>query len=362
METTVHKGRLVLQDGAVYTGQICGCPRSVTGEVVFNTGMVGYPEAFTDPSYQGQILVCTYPLIGNYGVPDMQRSDHPLSRLESDRAHIAGLIVSEVSSYANHWDAAMSLPVWLAKEGVPALTGIDTRSLTRHLRSKGTMLGKLLIEDEDLPLHDPNATNLVAQVSVTQPVVYPAGPTRVVVVDCGCKHSIIGSLLSRGVTVIRVPWDYNFFQEDFDGIVISNGPGDPQMCTATIAHLKQAMERSVPLFGICLGHQLLALAAGASTYKLKFGHRSQNQPCIELGTKRCYITSQNHGYAVDSQTLPDGFEPWFINANDGTNEGFRHRSRPFLSVQFHPEAAPGPVDTQDLFDTFLAMLPHTPQP
>jgi carbamoyl-phosphate synthase small subunit len=250
----------------------------------------------------------------------------------------------------------MSLGQWLAASGVPALAGIDTRALTKRLRDKGSMLGKIVVGDEDVPFHDPNTMNLVAQVSVPEPIVYSGGPTRVVVVDCGCKLSIIRSLLERGVTVIRVPWDYDFLSEACDGVVLSNGPGDPRLCEATIAHVRRAMAQDMPIFGICLGHQILALAAGAQTYKLKFGHRSQNQPCQEIGTHRCYITSQNHGYAVDSQSLPSGWDPWFTNVNDGTNEGLRHRTRPFLSVQFHPEAAPGPVDTQFLFETFFRML------
>jgi carbamoyl-phosphate synthase small subunit len=362
MQTEIEKGQLILEDGSVYVGQVFGDPRSVTGEVVFNTGMVGYPEALTDPSYKGQILVLTYPLIGNYGVPGMVQDDHLLGILESERVQISGLIVSEESRHYSHWHAAMSLAQWLEANGVPALAGIDTRALTKRLRDQGTMLGKIVVGGADVAFHDPNTTHLVAQVSVPEPVIYPGGPTRVVVIDCGCKLSIIRSLLTREVTVIRVPWDYDFLDEDFDGLLISNGPGDPQMCTATIDHVRRAMERDVPIFGICLGNQILALAAGANTYKLKFGHRSQNQPCLEAGTPRCYITSQNHGYAVDSQTIPAEWEPWFTNVNDGTNEGIRHRTRPFMSVQFHPEAAPGPVDTQHLFDTFIRMLSCTTDP
>jgi carbamoyl-phosphate synthase small subunit len=362
MRPETNKGQLILEDGSAYVGEVFGDPRSVAGEVVFNTGMVGYPEALTDPSYKGQILTLTYPLIGNYGVPPMAQGDDPLGMLESDRVQITGLIVSEVSWHYSHWNAAMSLAEWLSEHGVPALTGIDTRALTKRLRDKGSMLGKIVVGEKDVAFYDPNATNLVAQVSVPEPVVYAAGPTRVVVIDCGCKLSIIRSLLARGITVIRVPWDYDFLQEDFDGVFISNGPGDPQMCVSTIMHVKQAMTRGVPIFGICLGHQILALAAGATTYKLKFGHRSQNQPCLEVGTRRCYITSQNHGYAVDGETIPPQWEPWFVNVNDNTNEGLRHLRQPFMSVQFHPEAAPGPVDTQHLFDTFIRMLSCTTDP
>jgi carbamoyl-phosphate synthase small subunit len=221
------------------------------------------------------------------------------------------------------------------------------------------LLGKILPQDTDISFYNPNTANLVSQVSITEPVVYPGGPIRLVVVDCGCEQGIIRSLLERGVTVIRVPWDYDFLNEECDGVIISNGPGDPQMCTPTINHIRRALAQDLPILGICLGHQILALAAGATTYKLKFGHRSQNQPCLEVGTQRCYITSQNHGYAVDETSLPQDWEPWFMNINDGTNEGIRHRSRPCMSVQFHPEAAPGPVDTENLFDKFLQVLPCT---
>ncbi|MFQ5904337.1 MAG: glutamine-hydrolyzing carbamoyl-phosphate synthase small subunit [Candidatus Binatia bacterium] len=355
MRSEQKKDQVILKDGSVFEGYSFGFPKAVAGEVVFNTGMVGYPEALTDPSYQGQILVLTYPLIGNYGVPGNDSINSLDTAFESDRVQVAGLVVSEASSHYSHWDATRSLAQWLHEQRVPALSGIDTRALTKRLREKGSMLGKVLAGEEDVEFHDPNKGNLVSRVSVQEPVVYPGGKTRVVVIDCGCKNSIIRSLLARDVTVIRVPWDYDFLAEAFDGVLISNGPGDPKMCSETIAHVQRAMERNYPVFGVCLGHQILALAAGGNTYKLKFGHRSQNQPCTEVGTKRCYITSQNHGYGVDDRTLPRGWDPWFINANDDTNEGIRHRSRPFMSVQFHPEAAPGPVDTSSLFDEFLGM-------
>jgi len=350
------KSRLTLEDGSVFEGRSFGFPQSVSGEVVFNTGMVGYPETLTDPSYKGQILVTTYPLIGNYGVS----SDHPVDEIgspfESDKLQISGLVVSEVSADHNHWNATRSLPQWLVEQGVPALWGIDTRSLTKRLREKGSMLGKILMDENDVELYDPNRDNLIAQVSLKRPVVYAGGKHRIVVIDGGCKNSIIRSLLAREVTVIRVPWDYDFLAEKFDAVLVSNGPGDPKACEKMVAQVRRAMERDHPIFGVCLGHQILALAAGGNTYKLKYGHRSQNQPCKEVGTNRCYITSQNHGYAVDTETLPAGWEPWFTNANDGTNEGLRHRTRPFMSVQFHPEAAPGPVDTNFLFDEFLSMI------
>lgn len=353
---SVPEGRLVLEDGSVFRGRSFGYPVSGSGEVVFNTGMVGYPEAITDPSYKGQVLALTYPLVGNYGVPSVRMSHGVPSTFESAEIQIAGLVVVESAGEYSHWDAVKSLGQWLLEHEVPALAGVDVRALTKRLRVNGTMLGKLLIGDADIEFHDPNKENLVSLVSVKAPVVYEAGDRRVVVVDCGCKNNIIRSLLSRGLTVVRVPWDYDFLGEEFDGVVVSNGPGDPKMCAETIGHVRSAMARGYPIFGICLGHQILALAGGADTYKLKFGHRGQNQPCAQAGTRRCYITAQNHGYAVDHRTLPDGWVAWFTNANDGTNEGIRHRSLPFMSVQFHPEAAPGPVDTDFLFDEFVGML------
>jgi carbamoyl-phosphate synthase small subunit len=352
----VGESRLLLEDGSVFPGRAFGFPAGVSGEVVFNTGMVGYPETLTDPSYKGQILALTYPIIGNYGVPARLHPAGLDDHFESDAVQIAGLLVADAVDGYSHWSAARSLAQWLHEERVPALSGIDTRALTKRLREKGTMLGKIVAGEDDLELRDPNLDNLVARVSVTGRVVYPAGSTRVAVVDCGCKTSIIRSLLARGLTVIRVPWNHDFSDEEFDGLVISNGPGDPKMCSETVTHVRRALERDRPIFGICLGHQLLALAAGADTYKLPFGHRGQNQPCAQLGSERCYITAQNHGYAVDEATLPADWVPWFVNANDGTNEGMRHRTRPFMSVQFHPEAAPGPVDTNFLFDAFADLL------
>lgn len=348
--------KLLLEDGSVFEGHSIGYPRSSAGETVFTTGMVGYPETLTDPSFSGEILVFTYPLIGNYGVADRQVQENLSRYFESSAIHVAGVVVSECSEQFHHWNARSSLTQWLQEEHITGLAGIDTRALTKRLREKGTMLGKILIDGDDVPWHDPNADHLVSRVSLKDRTVYPGGHKRVVLVDCGCKNNIIRTLLAKDVTVIRVPWDYDFLSESFDGVVISNGPGDPKMCQTTIQHVRKALKKGAPVMGICLGHQLLALAAGGDTYKLKFGHRSQNQPCIEVGTKRCYITSQNHGYAVDVKSMGTDWEPWFINANDGTNEGIRHRSKPFMSVQFHPEATPGPVDTEFLFDKFLSSL------
>ena len=340
--------QLVLEDGTSIAGRMFGAPKSVAGEVVFNTGMVGYTEALTDPSYRGQILVLTYPLVGNYGVPPS---------FESPRIQASALVVSELALEYSHATSPRSLPEWLSDEGIPCLAGVDTRALTKRLRSRGCMLGKIVAGAQDIAFQDPNQRNLVEEVSAQGRQVFEgSGRKTVVLVDCGAKGSIIEELQTRGLTVIRVPWDYDFLAEEFDALFVSNGPGDPTACIPTIRNLEKALRLEKPVMGICLGNQLLALAAGAKTYKLKFGHRGHNQPCIDLGTGRCYITSQNHGYAVDEATLPAGWHPWFRNANDGSNEGLRHSSKPFLSVQFHPEAAPGPVDCNHLFDQFAAMI------
>ena len=349
----IKRGTLILEDGALWEGYSFGSPKSAAGEVVFNTAMVGYPESLTDPSYKGRILVLTYPLIGNYGVP---RSHGVHSAFESERIQIEGLIVSHYSLHYSHWNAASSLGDWLIEHDVPALYGVDTRMLTKRLREKGSMLGKIILSEAMQDFYDPNTDHVVSMVSVTQPIRYGHGTPLVMLIDCGCKNSLLHSLLERGISVLRVPWDYDFFDQDFHGLVISNGPGDPQMCQETIRTVRRAMERGCPILGICLGHQILALAAGAKTYKLAFGHRSHNQPCIDVERRRCYMTSQNHGYAVAQDTLPQEWKPWFINANDGTNEGIRHCSKPFMGVQFHPEGAPGPLDTGYIFDEFVSLL------
>jgi carbamoyl-phosphate synthase small subunit len=344
---TPREARLLLEDGTALAGRLFGFAKSAAGEVVFNTGMVGYTEALTDPSYSGQIMVLTYPLVGNYGVPP---------HFESQKIQATGLIVSQLALEYSHATAQKSLPQWLHEQGIPCLAGIDTRALTKRLRQKGCMLGKIVVDGNDIEFDDPNRRNLVAEVCRPEREVYEGGRKTVVVVDCGAKGSIIEELRARSLTVIRVPWDHDFLAEDFDAVLVSNGPGDPSVCHATVENIRRAMQTGRPMMGICLGHQLMALAAGANTYKLKFGHRGHNQPCIEAGTGRCFITSQNHGFAVDPGSLPQGWEPWFTNANDGSNEGMRHRSRPFMSVQFHPEAAPGPVDCAPLFDQFLGMM------
>lgn len=351
------RGLLILEDGTEFSGALFGAPLPVAGELVFNTGMVGYPESLTDPSYAGQILVVTYPLVGNYGVPEDSRDGLGLpAAFESERVRIAGLVVSALSSDRSHRTARRSLHEWLETAGVPGISGIDTRTVAKRIREKGAMLAKLVGEGQDVPWYDPNQTNLVAGVSVAEPVAYGDDGPKVVLVDTGAKAGIVRGLVRAGARVLRVPWDYDFLAEEFDGLFLSNGPGDPKRVEATVANVRRALDERVPTFGICLGNQILALAAGADTYKLKFGHRSQNQPCVEVGTRRCVVTSQNHGYAVNGETLPEGWREWYANANDGTNEGIRHEWKPARSVQFHPEATPGPTDSGYLFDRFVEML------
>ncbi len=344
--------RLVLEDGTEFHGEAFGAVKAVSGEVVFNTGMVGYPENLSDPSYHGQILVLTYPLVGNYGVPPDEFDDGIHRHFESDSIRVEALVVATHSEEYSHRGAGRSLSAWLAEHGVPGISGVDTRALTKILRERGTVPGKVLPEGEDIPFEDPNLRNVVAEVSITETVLYGGGGRTVVLVDCGTKNNIIRELLRRGLTVRRVPWNHDFHREEGDAILLSNGPGDPKMCEITIENTRKAFTRGIPILGICLGSQIMALAAGADTYKLPYGHRSQNQPCIETGTKRCHITSQNHGYAVDAGSLPQDWREWFTNVNDGTNEGIFHISKPFFGVQFHPEAAPGPDDTAFIFDMF----------
>ena len=335
--------RLILEDGTIFHGRCNGFPRTVEGEVVFNTGMVGYTEALTDPSYRGQILCLTYPLVGNYGVPP---------DFESPRIQASGLVVSELADEYSNPNATKSLPRWLYDERIPCLSGIDTRALTKRLRQQGCMQGRIAVGNDAVSHAEP-----FNPITTAPRVGYPGGRRTVLVIDCGAKESIIDELRKRDLAVIRVHRDYDFSDEKFDAVLISNGPGDPADYATTVRHVAQTLPLKRPIMGICLGHQILALAAGARTYKLKFGHRGHNQPCIESGSRRCFITSQNHGYAVDPDSLPPDWEPWFTNANDGSNEGMRHRHLPFMSTQFHPEAAPGPVDCVNLFDRFEALIP-----
>ncbi|MGL4346947.1 MAG: carbamoyl-phosphate synthase (glutamine-hydrolyzing) large subunit, partial [Chitinophagaceae bacterium] len=348
---------LVLENGTIFKGKSFGYEIPIAGEVVFSTGMTGYPESMTDPSYKGQILTLTYPLIGNYGIPEDKIENGISTFYESEKIQIAALVVADFSYEYSHWNAHKNLNEWLKENKVPAIMGIDTRELTKRVREKGTMLGKLIFPDEkDIDFKNPDNENQVALASCKEVIHYGHGKYKIVLVDCGVKHNIIRCLLNRDTTVIRVPWNYDFTTLEYDGLFISNGPGNPAYCEDTIQNIQQAMISNKPIFGICMGNQLLSLAGGAKTYKLKYGHRSCNQPVQLIGTQRTFITSQNHGFAVDNTTLGNEWLPLFANMNDDTNEGIRHKTKPWFSAQFHPEAMAGPFDTEFLFDIFIRTL------
>ncbi|MDR1210821.1 MAG: glutamine-hydrolyzing carbamoyl-phosphate synthase small subunit [Spirochaetaceae bacterium] len=360
-----RQAKLVLEDGSEYSGWSFGKGRSQAGEVVFTTGMTGYPQSLTDPSFRGQILVATYPLMGNYGVPVKKTGEAFFDEqgipvhFESPRVQVSGFVVSEACEEPSHFASGSTLSSWLEKNNVPGIWGIDTRALTERLRQQGVMQGKILVEDGgDVHLDSGLIANPVAEVSCTDVQVYqPEKKTKkrlkIALVDCGAKANILRCLLARQLEVIRLPWNHDLRDIEYDGLFLSNGPGDPKSCGRTIASVRRAFTLGRPIFGICLGNQIMALAAGADTYKLPYGHRGQNQPCVEKGTRRCYITSQNHGYAVRGETLPRDWEPWFTNNNDGTIEGIRSTRYPYSAVQFHPEGCPGPRDTEFLIDRFL---------
>jgi len=356
----MKKATLVLKDKSFFEGKSFGADNGSAGEVVFNTSMVGYPEALTDPSYKGQILTFTYPLIGNYGICGTKKDKNNISKhFKSDNIHIKGLIVSEYCENYSHWEAKKTLADWLKENNIPAITGIDTRALTQKIRKTGTILGKIVIEGKDEPdFYNPDLDNLVSQVSIKKPIIYKKGPKKIICVDCGMKNNILRNLLERNLTIIRVPWNFDFIKEGikFDGIFLSNGPGDPAMLTPLHETIKKAFEIKKPIFGICLGNQIMGISSGAKTYKLKFGHRGQNQPVIDVSTNQCYLTSQNHGFAIDEKTLKKDWNIWLKNLNDNTIEGIIHKSLPFFACQFHPEATPGPVDTVHFFDKFAKML------
>lgn len=379
------KAILILEDGSQFEGWSFGAEKEVAGEVVFNTAMTGYPESLTDPSYAGQLMVLTYPLVGNYGVPPFTIMDNGLPvYMESEKIHVEAMIVSDYSEEYSHWNACESLESWLVCEGIPGVTGIDTRALTKKIRERGVMMGRIVFEGVDKgqwEMENYGDINYVDRVSCKEIIIYENNASRsfpvdtpvdeincqlsidncqsrkrVVLLDCGVKANIIRSLLNRNLTVVRVPWNYDFNGLDYDGLFLSNGPGDPDTCEAAVRNIREALQGDRPICGICMGNQLLAKAGGATIYKLKYGHRSHNQPVRMVGTERCFITSQNHGYAVDEKTLGADWEPLFVNMNDGTNEGIRHRTKPFFSSQFHPEACGGPLDTDFIFDKFTALL------
>jgi len=366
------KAILILEDGTYFVGKGFGASKQISGEVVFSTSMVGYPEALTDPSYRGQILTLTYPLVGNYGVPPYDLNLGLPLYFESDCIQLQGLVIHELCHNPYHWASIRTLDTWLSDEGIPGIYGVDTRHLTKKLRAHGVMLGilkvceigeepnldKLLTKIKSIP--DPNLTDLVSQVSVKKPIHYKVeGKNTVVLIDCGVKYSIIRNLLKRGISVVRVPYDFSaeeILEYQPCGVFLSNGPGDPKQCIKTIESVRKLVEE-VPLMGICLGAQILTLSLGGDTYKLKYGHRSQNQPALDLKTNRCYITTQNHGYAIANESIEKTpLRTWFINPNDKTVEGVKHGSKPVFAVQWHPEASPGPYDTGFLFDTFAKML------
>ena len=352
---------LVLQDGTRFHGKSFGYDAPVAGEVVFNTAMMGYPESLTDPSYAGQLVTLTFPLVGNYGVPPFTFGAEGLPTfMESDHIHASAIIVSDYSEQYSHWNANESLAEWLKREQVPGITGIDTRELTKVLREHGVMMGQIIFDDDptNIPQAQYEGVNFVDRVSCKEIIRYNEGAgKRVVLVDCGVKANIIRNLIERGLEVVRVPWNYDYTGMEFDGLFLGNGPGDPDLCQDAVNILRQQMSKSrKPICGICMGNQLMAKAGGANIYKLKYGHRSHNQPVRMVGTDKCYITSQNHGYAVDASTLDKDWSELFVNMNDGSNEGVRHNTNPWFTSQFHPEACSGPVDTLFMFDLFVEKL------
>lgn len=367
------KAVLVLEDGSSFTGFGFGAPNKVSGEIVFSTSMVGYPESLTDPSYKGQILTFTYPLVGNYGVPSYEKENEVLKYFESEKIKVSGFVIHELCKNPSHWASKRTLDQWLKDENIPGIYGIDTRKLTKKLRVKGVLLGIIKVcesdEEPDIPqllkevrnIEDPNLRDLVKEVTVKEPIFYPSGGKKtVVLIDCGVKFGILRNLLQRGFNVVRVPYDFSadkILDYKPHGILISNGPGDPKQCTKTVEAVKELMDNDVPMMGICLGTQILALAEGGDTYKLKYGHRSQNQPALDLESGRCYITTQNHGFTVERDSIKDtGLKEWFMNVNDKTVEGIKHVNKPAFALQWHPEASPGPFDTEYLFDHFKKLV------
>jgi len=363
---------LALEDGSLFVGKSFGAETTSVAEVVFTTGMVGYPESMTDPSFAGQLLCFTYPLIGNYGVASMGDVDSMgfPRQFESESIKVSGIIVQEWCEKPNHWASRRTVSEWMASEGIPGICDVDTRALVSKIREAGVMMGVLASGSgltnrkgllrvlRDATRYD--AIEFVRRVSPKKPQVYGNSEKTVVLLDCGSKFSIIRNILRRGYSVVRAPFDYSYadiIKHDPVGVVVSNGPGDPQLCSETIKATSRLIDSEVPVLGICLGNQLVGLAAGASTYKLKYGHRGQNKPVVDLLTGKGYVTSQNHGYSVSKETLArTDLRPWFMNADDGSVEGLVHQKKPCIAVQFHPEASPGPYDTEFVFDRFVSLM------
>jgi carbamoyl-phosphate synthase small subunit len=363
---------LVLEDGSLFLGKGFGAETTSIAEVVFTTGMVGYPESMTDPSFAGQLLCFTYPLIGNYGVPSMNDLDSMglPSQFESESIKVSGLIVQEWCERPSHWASTQTVSEWMKSEGIPGIAGVDTRALVSRIREGGVMMGilasgsgltnrkGLLKALKDSTRYD--SIDFVKKVSPRKTRTYGAGERTAVLLDCGTKFSIIRNLVKRGFSVVRAPFDYSYadiMKHDPAGVVLSNGPGDPQLCSDTIAATARLIDSEMPTLGICLGNQLVGLSQGAQTYKLKYGHRGQNKPVVDVMSGRGYVTSQNHGYSVSRETLTrTDLRPWFMNADDDSVEGLVHQKKPCIAVQFHPEASPGPYDTEFVFDRFVTLM------
>jgi carbamoyl-phosphate synthase small subunit len=376
---TGYAAKLILEDGSVFDGVGFGYPSEIAGEVVFNTGMVGYTETLTDPSYRGQILCMTYPLVGNYGVPSFDiKDEYGLPKFfESDNIQVKALLIHDLSDIASHWSCTKTLDQWLHEEKIPGIYGIDTRALTKKLRVHGVMMGAVVVSESSdidearlkraLASAKYEGLNFMPEVSTSEPKEYGDKDKEcIVVLDTGVKYSIIRNIMRTGYRVVRLPWNATYDQimsYNPKGVVISNGPGDPKVCTDTIKTASKLIKESTPTLGICLGNQILALAGGADTYKLKFGHRGQNKPCVDRRNNQVYVTSQNHGYGIDPKTLgKTGFKVWFENADDDTVEGIEHKSKPIIAVQFHPEASPGPYDCMYVFDRFKEIIVNDVKP
>ena len=347
---TMTPSTLTLATGEIFAGHSPDWQlEPYFGEVVFTTGMTGYVESLTDPSFAGQILVFTYPIIGNYGVPDK-------SKWDSDRIQVAGVVIGNLCSSPSHLDSQQSLLQWLQYHRTPLITDVDTRELTKRLRRTGPAPGAIVIGRQPSKFFDPNQLDLVETATCQNIQTYGEGSKRIIAVDCGMKESILRQLLPFPIEIVRVPYDYDYANEPFDGLFISNGPGDPAKCTKTIEILQRALLKQKPTFGICLGAQILALAIGGKTHKLQFGHRGQNHPCRNEETQQCILTSQNHGYAIDKNSLPKDWKITFTSLNDQSIEGIAHKTLPFSAVQFHPEACPGPTDAAYLIEVFAKQV------